>query len=299
MPITGPAHSSIGLGGNVGRIDGPDGPNGLPNYIIPNYDGIGANEYVVDITHNVPGPGGALVPAVDFISTMNTDRKAELNMWYHGLNCGFRVRASGETDFPCITGDRVGLGRVYVKQHGRLSYDDWCEGIREGRSYVSDGSAHLMDFRAKSGRQAVDVGENGSELNLAEAGTIKLSARVSVYRPESESQDVEVVVNGYPVQSRSVSTGGTEQLLTFNLPIKKSSWVALRTYPHGHTNPIFVLVDGKPIRADRRSAEWLLAGVEQCWKQKQHTYDEDEQADAMAAYDHARNVYRTIIGESK
>ncbi len=38
----------------------------------------------------------------------------ELNIWYHTLNCGFRTRISGETDFPCITDDRVGGGRSYV-----------------------------------------------------------------------------------------------------------------------------------------------------------------------------------------
>ena len=32
----------------------------------------------------------------------------ELNIWYHTLNVGFRTRISGETDFPCITDDRVG-----------------------------------------------------------------------------------------------------------------------------------------------------------------------------------------------
>ena len=79
---------------------------------------------------------------------MDTNRLQEFNMWYHTLNCGFRVRASGETDFPCISGQRVGMGRVYVKANGRLNYEDWCEGIREGRSYVSDGTSHLMEFAA-------------------------------------------------------------------------------------------------------------------------------------------------------
>jgi hypothetical protein len=120
-----------------------------------------------------------------------------------------------------------------------------------------------------------------------------------MYRPESESHDVEVIVNGYPVASQPIATDGAEQLLTFDVPVQKSSWVALRTYPHGHTNPIFILVNKQPIRADRRSAEWLLAGVEQCWKQKQHTYDEDEQVDAQAAYDHAREVYEEIIAGSR
>ncbi|HMJ90810.1 MAG TPA: CehA/McbA family metallohydrolase, partial [Candidatus Acidoferrum sp.] len=100
--VTGPAHSGSGI-----QVRGTD----LPNYTIPKYDGIGANEFIVDITHEVPGPDGKLVPAIDFTSTVDTDPYAELNMWYHSLNAGFRVRASGETDFPCIYGERVGLGR--------------------------------------------------------------------------------------------------------------------------------------------------------------------------------------------
>ena len=91
----------------------------------------------MDVTHD----------AVDFISTVDTPSVWELNIWYHTLNCGFRTRISGETDFPCIYGERVGLGRSYVKLDGKLSYDAWVDGIRDGRSYVSDGKSHLMDFR--------------------------------------------------------------------------------------------------------------------------------------------------------
>ena len=56
----------------------------------------------------MPGPGadgpgtGALVRAVDFISTVDTPYVWELNIWYHTLNAGFYTRISGETDFPCI-----------------------------------------------------------------------------------------------------------------------------------------------------------------------------------------------------
>jgi hypothetical protein len=127
--VTGPAHSGSGL--VVRQHNGQ-----LPNYIVPPYDGIGANEFIVDITHEVEGPDGKMVPAVDFISTVDTDPFAELNMWYHSLNVGFRVRASGETDFPCIYGERVGMGRSYVKLDGGLDFDQWCEGIRKGREVV-------------------------------------------------------------------------------------------------------------------------------------------------------------------
>ncbi|HWE38042.1 MAG TPA: CehA/McbA family metallohydrolase, partial [Isosphaeraceae bacterium] len=72
----------------------------LPSYELPPFDGIGANEYIVDVVHD----------AVDFISTVDTPAPWELYVWYHTLNCGYRARISGETDFPCIYGERVGLG---------------------------------------------------------------------------------------------------------------------------------------------------------------------------------------------
>ena len=78
-----------------------------------------------------------------FISTVDTPYVWELNMWYHTLNAGFRTRISGETDFPCIYGEKVGLGRSYVKAVAASSTT--TTGAREfakGRNYVSDGRSH-------------------------------------------------------------------------------------------------------------------------------------------------------------
>ena len=117
----------------------------------PAFDGIGANEYIVDVTHP---------DAVDFISAGDTPSVWELNIWYHTLNAGFRTRISGETDFPCITDDRVGLARSYAKVDGPLTYRKWIDAVRDGRSYVSDGKSHLMDFSVNG----VDGGTGASEV---------------------------------------------------------------------------------------------------------------------------------------
>src|ERR1041385_266368 len=170
--VCGPAHSGWGL-----KV----ATNQLPTYIVPPYDGIGANEYIVDVTHKVEGPDGKLVPAVDFLSLVDTPYVWELNMWYHTLNAGFRTRVSGETDFPCIYGERVGLGRSYVKLDGKLDYDAWCEGIRNGRCYASDGRSHLMEFKVNEAA----LGENGSELRLAKAGMVRVSAKIAAYLNET------------------------------------------------------------------------------------------------------------------
>jgi hypothetical protein len=307
--ICGPAHSGNGLTNHVGRLeDQTDGPHGLPHFNIPAFDGIGACEYIVDVTHELPGPTGSPIPAVDFISTMDTPRQDELNMWYHTLNCGYRVRASGETDFPCMSGERVGFGRVYVKVDGELNFDDWIQGIQDGRSYVSDGQAHVIDFsaRVQGDPDYLGVGERTSE--LSGSGTItfecraKCAAQINSALEEGLSDktvEVELIANGYPVAKTHIKADGSLQEVQFTVEVAKSSWLALRIHPHAHSNPFFVIVDGKPIRATRASAEWCLRCVEQCWKEKQRTYDLDEQADARAAYEHARKAYQAIAAECK
>ncbi len=292
----------------------------LPNYVIPPFNGIGANEYVVDVTHLVPGQDGKPVPAVDLYAAVDTPLVWELNMWYHVLNCGYRTRLSGETDFPCIYMDRVGIGRSYVKIDGPLTYAGWREGLCRGSSYVGDGKSHLMDFSANG--QA--LGQKGSELALATPGVVALTVRVAAFlppepdpalksRPATEEPywdlerarigatrnvPVEVIVNGVPVDRAEVAADGTIRLLTFKVPIGRSSWVALRIPASSHTNPFFVLVGGKPIRASKRSAEWCLRCVDRCWSQKRQFIGPADMDEALAAYEHARIEYRRIVVES-
>ncbi|MGH9254792.1 MAG: CehA/McbA family metallohydrolase [Vicinamibacterales bacterium] len=298
--ITGFAHSGLGL-----QVKSRD----LPNYEMPGFNGIGANEYIMDVTHDV----------VDFISTADTPFTYELNIWYHTLNCGFRTRVSGETDFPCMTDDRVGAGRSYVHLPQALTYDGWCEGVRNGRSYVSDGFGHLMNFTA-NGREA---GTNGGELHLDRPGAVRTAVRAACLlaekprqagRPNPDQQPfwtpeharvdgsrevtVEAILNGRPVASHPLTADGTLRDIAFDIPIERSSWIALRILGSAHTNPIFVHVGGRPIRASKRSAEWCLKAVDQCWSQKSPRIRQAERDAAQRAYDHARARYRQILSES-
>jgi hypothetical protein len=297
--VVGFAHSGLGL-----QVQTRE----LPNYELPPFNGIGANEYVVDVTHDV----------VDFISAADTPFVYELNIWYHTLNCGFRTRISGETDFPCITDARVGGGRSYVHLPQTLTYDAWSEGVRAGRSYVSDGFSHLMNFTANG----LEAGTNGSELRLERGGTVRATVQAasllsetssgppapgrfqSQWSPEyarvSASRDVlvEAIVNGHPLASQRLTADGHLRDLVFDIPVQRSSWIALRILGSAHTNPIFVVVGERPIRASKRSAEWCLKGVDQCWSQKSPRISSAERPVAQRAYDHARQRYKQILSES-
>jgi hypothetical protein len=300
--VVGFAHSGWGLEVKTDK---------LPHYEVPKFDGIGANEYIVDVTHD----------AVDFISTVDTPSVWELNIWYHTLNCGFRTRISGETDFPCIYGERVGLGRSYVKLDGKLGYDAWVDGIRAGRTYVSDGKSHLMDFRANN----LLVGTDGSDVKLNRPGTVRVTAKVAALLNEqqnllirlrnyqnqpywdierariigSREVPVEVIVNGEPVARKNIVADGVIRDVEFDVPVERSSWVALRILPSSHTNPVFITVGDKPIRASKRSAEWCLKSVDQCWSQKSRRISAKERDEAEKAYEHARQTYRRILAESE
>ena len=276
--VTGTAHSGAGLERSVGRVPGEDGPHKLPSFAIPAFDGIGANEFIMQVTHQVPGVDDKPVQALDFIATMNTPREFEWNIWYHVLNCGIPVVASGETDFPCMTGERVGIGRVYVKLDGKLDYNEWAEALRRGESYVSNGKSHLLNFN----RQA-----DGSF-------TLEAAARL----PESPEIEVELIANGLPVAVQKLRADGERRTLKFaDLKFTRSTWVAARIFPSAHTNPIWITVDDKPVRV-KSSAVWCLAALEQCWKEKQRTYAAAEKEQAETDYEHARHTYRKLLDES-
>ena len=290
----------------------------LPNLAIPELNGVGAQEIFVTAAHG----------AADFISAMDTDRIREWNAWYHLMNAGLPVKASGETDFPCMSGTRVGQGRSYAQlgTQGRVDYPQWCRAVARGRSYVSDGYAHALDFR-------VDGKTSGDELQLTAPGTVTVRGTVA-FSPETpieaayggvipvggrrhvgdtvrmraaQSADpvyergqrlIELVVNGRAVASREVAADGREHAVEFSVPIERSSWIALRQFPQLHTNPVNVLVAGKPIRASRESALWALACVDQLWRVRSQRIAPAERADAEKAYDEARTMYRRIAAES-
>ena len=282
----------------------------LPNYEVPAFDGIGANEFIVDVTH----PN-----AVDFISAGDTPHIWELNIWYHTLNAGFRTRISGETDFPCITDDRVGLARSYAKVDGTLTYRKWIDAVQAGRNYVSDGKSHLMDFAVNG----VEGGTKESEIRLDRPGRVKITlkaaanleaipndiirntpyeatpywdlerARIGIRR----EVPVEIVVNGAVVATEPLVADGSVRDLTFEVPIESSSWIAARILPSSHTNPMFALIGGKPIRASRESLQWCLNAVNQCWTQKSPKIRASEIDAARQAYDYARQVYQQRLTE--
>ncbi len=289
----------------------------LPNLAIPEMNGAGAMEICVSTAEGV----------CDFISAMDTARIPEWNTWYHLLNCGFPLKLSGETDFPCMSSRRVGQGRVYVQLGDvpSLDFTEWCEGLRQGRSYVSDGFAHAVLFEvngAAPGRQDVQLSVPGSiqvrakvafaseqPKAVAYGGIVPAGGRrvvgdtVNLHAPRDSgtvqggSRLVEIVVNGEAVARREVEADGAIHDLEFQVPITQSSWIALRQFPQLHTNPVQVIVADQPIRASRDSARWCAETIKLLWTNRRRFIAEDERDEAKQAYDRAISTYARIAKE--
>ena len=290
----------------------------LPNYALPSLNGGGAMEIFVSTSEGV----------CDFISAMDTARIPEWNTWYHLLNCGFPLKLSGETDFPCMSSLRVGQGRVYVQlgEVPNVDFTAWCRGIANGQSYVSDGFAHALKFSV--GDQSPGTGD----VSLSSPGNVKVTATVS-FAPEQPNavaygtlqpsagrrmtgdtinlhaerntgyiqggkRLVDVIMNGEVVASANVEADGMPHVLEFDVTVQESSWIAVRQFPQLHTNPVNVIVSNKPIRANRRSAVWCAESVRLLWNNRRRFIAEDEQPAARAAYAAALAKYFRIAEES-
>jgi hypothetical protein len=224
-----------------------------------------------------------------------------------------------------MSDEKVAHGRSYVKLDSALNFNDFAEGIKKGRSYTSEGKSHIINFKVND----VEMGVNRSELKISKSSKVVVTAKVAAYLNEAidatiekldvfgnvweqkpfwsiergrigntRSIAVELIVNGKAVATKNITADGSIKDISFETMIDKSSWVGLRILPSSHTNPVFVLVDDKPIRASKQSAAWCLQAVDQCWSQKSAKFSAAEKEEAAKVYEAARQAYQKIIDES-
>jgi hypothetical protein len=207
--------------------------------------------------------------------------------------------------------------RLDKAPQGDEGYAAWLAGLKGGSLYCGDGRSHFLEF-------TVEGKHNGEgDLLLHEPSEIRVHALIAARLEPTPPSDVEairnapvnrwnlenarigstrdiaveLVVNGIAVDKLIITADGEPGMLNFITKVKRSSWIALRILPSAHTHPVFVLVDGRPVRASRRSALWCRKSVDKLWSVKSPFMRDRERADASRAYDHARSAYERIGAE--
>jgi hypothetical protein len=240
----------------------------------------------------------AALGKIDTMDVMGSNDQASSALYHRLLNCGFRLAASAGTDcfLNRIRSNLAGSERAYVKIDGPFTYERWIEGLRAGRSFVSNGPILEFSVNGKSLGETVD---------LRGPASMRVKATASSQYP---LERVEVLYNGKVVgkvtPARDVLTTELDQ----SFPVEQSGWVALRVVGpargdvkgeslYAHTSPVYVTVAGKPA-GSAEDARYFLAWINRLSdtvEERDRIPGADLKAEVQAQVERARAVYRKII----
>jgi len=247
--------------------------------------------FAVDpLVHNAAArelPIDAILGKVHAIDLMcyGSDEDLSARLWYRLLNSGLRLTATAGTD-ALLDRATLPLGgeRVYVKVDGKFTMDSWLDGLKAGRSFVTNGPVLALRVNGQG------IGET---VELEAPGKVRIEAEVQSAFPLST---LELIVDGNVVRSEPCPAkhgeGGIviKQLIA-DIAMERSGWVSVRTRgpesrhvfdgpAWAHSSPVFVTVAGKPIASKKDAAffvEWIDRLIDSLRLRNRYATSEDRQ----------------------
>jgi hypothetical protein len=263
--------------------------------------------FTVDpLVHNAAArelPIDAILGKVHALDLMcyGSDEDLSAQLWYRLLNTGLRLAASAGTD-ALLDRETLPLGgeRVYVKVDGKFSMESWLNGLKAGRSFVTNGPMLSLQVNGQG------VGET---VRLDAPGKVRVEAEVQSAFPLSA---LELVVDGNTVRSercpaKQGENGIVVKQLVADIAMERSGWVALRARgpenrhvfdgpAWAHTSPVFVTVAGKPIASKKDAAffvEWIDRLIDSMGRRNRYAKAGDRQR-VEALFRRAQTRFREI-----
>jgi hypothetical protein len=177
-------------------------------------------------------------------------------IYYHLLNCGLRLPPSAGSASGVLP-NPVGYNRVYVQVAKGFDHDRWWEGLRAGRSFVTNGPLLRVEANGEPPGHVFTATEG-------EEATVEVKARLTTRDP---IRTLEIIKDGQveravPVEDwRRTGTLGTVRF-------RKSGWFLVRviadnpkTFRFASTAPFYVEVGEAKRRVSKASARFFLEWV--------------------------------------
>ena len=196
--------------------------------------------------HFAAARGGQDGIAIDLLDgLLNVNEVIQLDhedydVWYDALNLGMRRAPLAGTDYmPPASPYLPGRERFYTRVKGPLTYEAWLDGIRRGRTIVSNGP--MLEL-------AVDGKDIGEEIHLRGPGTVQVEGAVRFDPERDDIERLEWIVNGDVVRTFTGEGKTGEIGCRFSQAVSESCWVALRvsgkkrvegSSPYGLKHPYF------------------------------------------------------------
>jgi hypothetical protein len=174
---------------------------------------------------------------VDFAEVLSLSVVGQ-STWFDFLNLGFKLTPSAGTDYPW--GNLPGAVRNYVKLRGQLTTSSWFDGLRNGRTFVTNGP--ILDAR-------LNHAEMGTTLHLHRGDQLTLHASASLNPDFGEIAKLELIEQGDTVMTVRGSSGSANVTLNMARTADHGTWYVIRaigTRPGviAMSAPFYVSVDG-------------------------------------------------------
>lgn len=265
---------------------------------------------VVNYTHVSQGEDWTKTPyaaksipidvALSKIDTLdiNNSWAASVPLWYRLLNCGFRVPATAGTDvfLNRIDSRLPGGDRVYVQAEGGLSYRGWIDGLKAGRSFVTNGPMLTFTVNGKG---------PGTVLTTLEKPRLRVKATARSLYPLTKA---ELVHNGKAIATAQLADDRLTATIDQEVTLERGGWLAFRADGRGtndtalptlnaHTNPVYIEAGGVVTRSAEEAAAFLkwIDQFEILLRARNRFPTEKLRNQALAQLEAARLVYARII----
>jgi Tol biopolymer transport system component len=231
---------------------------------------------------------------------INNSYAGSVPIWHRLLNCGFRLPATAGTDvfLNRIASNLPGGDRVYVKIDGPLTYEKWIDGMKAGRSFVTNGPMLELSL----GTHGL-----GDTIKSTEPRKLTVRAKAAAAFPLAK---VELLYNGKVVANSKLAADEKSGALDQEILLDKSGWLALRATGPGHpdsplpilyahTNPIYVEIAGQPQRA-KADALFFLNWIDQLavlMRTRERIPTDELLRHVQQQLDQARSVYGRLAKE--
>lgn len=241
--------------------------------------------------HNGSGMEAPVAVALGHVDAFNVGDglNAEYERYYGLLNCGFRLPVSSGTDWWIYDHNRV-----FVQIPGSFTYESWISGLRDGKTFVSNGP--LIEF-------TVNGQAPGATVQAAEPVKVRASAlsRVPFERLEVV-HDGEVIAQQTAMNSRQAS-------IEHEVAVERGGWIAARvsgdtrTYAgfrvYAHSSPVYLRVAGTSFRR-ASAAGAFIDEIETSKRFIRKSYKFASQADfalAIGRFDAGRDSLIRLVSE--
>ncbi len=250
-------------------------------------------------------PVDAILGLADFVDVacIWSDELGTAQVWYRLLNTGSRIPATAGTDAmtDIWRHPAVGTTRSYVYTgQENLDYDEWADAMAAGRAFVTSGPILTLDVEGRG---------MGEELNVSwgDAVTVAVTAR-SLF----PMHRLEILQSGEITHTFEATGDGKTFEVEIEARFESSGWIAARvlgptqhgamdSYLFAHTNPVFVIADGGPIRSSRDAAffvDWIELTLDEM-RAADRWDDPAHKAEVLATFEQGLRLYQEQIDEGR